>query len=632
GHRTQYGTFNVSMQRVFPNACFLAFTGTPLMKKEKSTAKKFGGYIGLPYTVKDAVEDGAVVPLLYEGRHNLITVDEDPINRYFDKLAEPLSDYGKASLKKKFNTINELNKAEKVVYARAWDISEHYRGFFQTQGDKYKPKAQLVAPSIKTALLYKKYLDDIGMVSSEVIVTQSDQREGTEDGFYNTNEEKKLEDAYFDAMVDKYGDIKRFEKSVITQFKKREHPEILIVVAKLLTGFDAPNNTVLYLCRALKEHTLLQAIARVNRVFPGKDYGYIIDYYGNLENLDNAFSTYSGLTDFEDEDLEGALTNLNEEIKKLPQAHSEVWDIFKTLKDRNLEPTAYEELLAPEDIRNKFYEKLTHFARLLKMALSSVDFVTNTDPKKIEMYKRDAKFFLKLRVDVKRRFNDDLSYKEFEPQIQKLINQHISTEGDILIVTEEVDILNKEAREAEVEKITGKAAQADHIASRTIKAINVKMQEDPVYYKKLADLIKETIEEYYLKRISEAEFLLKAKAFEDKFLHGRSEDAPKELANNDAALAFYNFSKSIYDDSELLKSPFHIEVSLTVDDTVKKHIYINGNKIIDWHTNEDIAGKINIAIGDELYELMKKYELDTDWSKMDSLIEQCLKVAILKYK
>ena len=632
GHRTQYGSFNVSMQRVFPNACFLAFTGTPLMKKERSTANKFGGYIGLPYTVKDAVEDGAVVPLLYEGRHNLITVDEDSINRYFDKLSEPLTDYGKASLKRKFNTVNELNKTEKVIYARAWDISEHYRDFFQTEGDKYKPKGQLVAPSIKTALLYKQFLDEIGIVTSEVIVTQSDQREGTEDGFYNVNEDKEREDAYFDAMIDKHGDLKRFEKSVITQFKKREHPEILIVVAKLLTGFDAPNNTILYLCRSLKEHTLLQAVARVNRVYAGKDYGYIIDYYGNLENLDSALSTYSGLADFDESELEGALTNLNDEVKKLPQAYSELWDIFRILKDKNLEPTAYEELLSPEDVRNKFYEKLSHFARLLKMALSSVEFVNNTPAKKIDKYKKDAKFFLKLRVDVKRRYNDDLSYKEFEPQIQKLINKHISTEGDIMKVTELVNIFDKEEREAEIEKITGKAAQADHIASRTIKAINVKMQEDPVYYKKLADLIKETIEEYYLKRISEAEFLKRAKEHEERFLHGRSDDAPVELVNNDAALAFYNFSKSVYEESELLKTPFHIEVSLAIDNTVKEHIYLNGNKVVEWHKNNDVKGKININLGDALYELLRKYNLDTNWDKIDNLIEECMKVAILKYK
>lgn len=634
GHRTQYGSFSVSMQRVFPNACFVAFTGTPLMKKEKNTANKFGGYIGQAYTVTDAVEDGAVVPLLYEGRHNLITVDEKPINRYFEKLAERknLTDKGKAALKKKFNTINELNKSDKVIYARALDISEHYTDFFQTKGDLYKPKAQLVAPTIKSALLYKKYLDEIGEVSSEVIISQSDSREGVSDGFFNENEDKALEDEYLNAMIDKYGDLKRYEKAVINQFKNRDEPEILIVVAKLLTGFDAPNNTVLYLCRSLKEHTLLQAIARVNRVYPGKDYGYIVDYYGNLENLDEALSTYSGLEGFEEGDLEGALTHVDDEVKKLPQAHSELWDLFGPLKNKNLEVTAYEEHLALEDIRNKFYEKLSTYSRLLKMALTSVEFVTQTEDRKIDKYKTDANFFLKLRVAVTRRYNDDIAYKEFEPQIQKLINNHISTDGEILQITDLVNIFDKEERESEIEKITDPAAKADHIASRTVKAINVKMQEDPVYYKKLAELIKETIAEYHQKRIDEAEYLKKAKAFEDTFLNGRTDGAPEELSNNEVALAFYNFSNSIFEETELVKTKFHIEMSLLIDDTIKSHIYLNGNKVVDWHKNKDISGKINIEIGDHIYDLHEKYDLDKNWDKIDNLIEECLKIAILKYR
>jgi len=632
GHRTQYGSFSVNMQRVFPNACFIAFTGTPLMKKERNTAKKFGGYIGKPYTVIDAIDDGAVVPLLYEGRHNLMTINEKPLNTFFDKISEPLTKYGKAELKRKFNTINELNKADQIIYARAWDISEHYTNFFQTNGDSYKPKAQLVAPSIKSALLYQHYLDEIGMVSSAVVVTRSDEREGTEDSFYHDNEEKEREDAYFNAMEDKYGDLKTYEKNIINQFKKREHPEILIVVAKLLTGFDAPNNTILYLCRSLTEHTLLQAVARVNRVYPGKDYGYIIDYYGNLKNLDSALETYSGLEGFDHGDLEGTLTNIKEEIKKLPQSHAELWDIFKTLKGKHFEATAYEELLAPEDVRNKFYDKLSVFARMLKLALSSVDFVTNTKEDKIKTYKQDAKFFLKLRVDVKRRYNDDVSYKEYESQIQKLINKHLTTDGEILKITDLVDIFNKEEREAEVEKVVGKAAKADHIASRTIKAINVKMQDDPIFYTKFADLIKQTIEAYHQKRIDEAEFLKRAKQFEKDFLEGRRDDAPQQLAENEVALAFYNFSKEIFGDVELLKTPFHIEMSLAIDKVVKDNIYLNGKKIVDWKNNVDITGKINIELSDVIYDLLEKFDLETNWNDIDHLIEECLKVAIHRYQ
>ena len=430
-------------------------------------------------------------------------------------------------------------------------------------------------------------------------------------------------------MIDKYGDLHRFEENSISQFKDDEHPEIIIVVAKLLTGFDAPNNTVLYLCRSLKEHTLLQAIARVNRVHPGKDYGYIIDYYGNLESLDDALSTYSGLNNFDDEDLKGSITNISEEIKKLPQAHGDVWELFKELKDKTVEASAYQEHLSQEDVRHKFYEKLSAFTRLLKMALSSVEFVKNTPEEKIDTYKRDAKEFLKLRQAVKVRFNDELSYKEYEPQIQKLINKHISTEGDILKVTELVNIFDKEEREAEVEKITGTAAQADHIASRTIKAINVKMQEDPIYYKKLADLIKETISEYYQKRISEAEYLKKAKELEEQFFNGRSDNAPEELANNEVALAFYNFSKAIFDNEDLLKTPFHIETSLMIDEVVKTNVYVQGKKIIDWISNDDIIGAINIQVGDKLYELHQKFDVDTDWKKIDELIEEGLKLSLI---
>lgn len=640
GHRTQYGSFAVAMRRVFPAASFVAFTGTPLMKNEK-TKNQFGGYIGLPYTVMDAVADGAVVPLLYEGRHNHITINEDPVNRYFDRVSEPLSDYGKASLKRKFSTVEHLNRADQVVYARAWDISEHYVNFFQTEGDKYKPKAQLVAPRVKTALQYKKYLDEIGQVTSEVVVTRGDQREGHTDGFHEQDEDKEYEDRYFRAMYDKYGDQKRFEESVISQFKNSEHPEILIVVAKLLTGFDAPKNTVLYLCRSLKEHTLLQAIARVNRVYPGKDYGYIVDYYGNLENLDGALETYSALREFDAADLEGALTDVREEIAKLPQAHAEVWDIFKTLTDRTVEATVYAEFLAPRDRRDKFYEKLTAFAKLFKLALSSVEFMEKTPDRKVATYRKDLKFFLKLRVDVKRRYNDELSYREFEPQIQKLIDKHITTVGETLKVTDLVDVFNREERAAELEKLGSDAARADHIASRTSKAISIKLDEDPIYYKKLADLIKEAIAAYHDKRISEAEYLARVSQYEERFHGGRQDEGPAELRGNDTALAFFDFSKEMLggaagategdkSNGESAQS-LHVAVARAVDETVREHVFRDGVRVVDWTKKQDLRDRIKLEAGDRVFDVLKAHRRNADWEVIDRLVAACLGVATRKY-
>lgn len=622
GHRSQYGSFNVKMQKVFPNACFIAFTGTPLLKKEKSTASKFGGIIDV-YSITDAVEDGAVVPLLYEGRHNLIEVNEKPLDNYFDKVSEPLTPYGKAALKRKYSSKNILNKADQVIYARAWDITEHYVDNFQGTGFK----GQLVTPNKATAIKYKEYLDEIGKVSSEIIMSAPDTREGEEDAFDVSDDKVKK---FWNVRMDKYGTQDKYEKSVIGAFKKQDFPEIIIVVDKLLTGFDAPRNIALYLTRQLKEHTLLQAIARVNRVYPGKDYGYIIDYFGNLENLDNAIQTYSGENMFDAEDLAGSWTNIVEEIKKLPQAHSEVWDIFKTIKNKYDEP-AYEELLSDEAIRHQFYEKVSAFARLLKLALSSIDFANNTPEKQIDKYKSDLKFFLALRVSVKRRFSDDIDYKEYEPQVQKLIDKHITTEGEVLRITDLVDIFDKEQREAEVEKLSSKSAKADHIASRTIRAINIKMNEDPIFYKKLSKLIREAIEEYHQQRIDEAEFLKKAKEYEEAFLKGERGNIPNALLGNDTGIAIYNLITDIFKDVLSDKIEVATELALGIDQVIRSVVYQNDQLMVDWQNKPDIEGKIRIAIDDYIFDLKSQYDIDLSFDDIDQTVEEALKVAKIKF-
>ncbi|MCE7053898.1 HsdR family type I site-specific deoxyribonuclease [Algoriphagus sp. AGSA1] len=630
GHRSQYGTFNIKMQKVFPKGCFIAFTGTPLMKKEKSTANRFGGLIDV-YSITDAVEDGAVVPLLYEGRHNLIEVNEKPLDNYFDRVSEPLTPYGKAALKRKFSSKNQLNKAEEIIYARSWDISDHFEQnvqdiFFGT----LKAKGQLVAPNKTTALRYRKFIKEINKVSCEVLISAPDVRENHEDAF---EESEDLILKFWKAMMDKYGSTEKYEKALINSFKKKDHPEIIIVVDKLLTGFDAPNNYVLYLTRQLKEHTLLQAIARVNRLAPGKEYGLIIDYYGNLTNLDTALETYSGAENYDSEDLEGTLTNISEELKKLPQAHSEVWDIFKEVKNK-YDESAYEELLQDEAIRHIFYEKVSAFARLLKLALSSFEFITKTPEQQINKYKQDAKFFLGLRISVKRRYFDDLEYKEFEPQVQKLIDKHITTEGEILRITDLVNIFDKEERDRELEKITSKAAKADHIASRTIKAINVKMNEDPVYYKKLSRLIRDTIDDYHQHRISEAEYLTKAKGYEDQFHNGKQDNVPENLTGNQTGIAIYNLVNELFKGHLKRKeSSQNIAAIMAegIDHVIKSIVFENGKPIIDWITKSDIEGRIKIEIDDYLFDLKAQQDIELPFDLVDELVEEGLKVAKLKY-
>ena len=625
GHRSQYGTFNVKMQKVFPNACFVAFTGTPLMKKEKSTADKFGGLIDV-YSITDAVEDKAVVPLLYEGRHNLIEVNESPLDTFFDKVSEPLTKYGKAALKRKYSAPKQLNKVDQIIYARAWDISDHFADNIQGTGFK----GQLVAPNKTTAIKYREYIKEIGKVSCEVLISAPDMRENYDDAF---EENEDVVQKFYRAMLSKYGKTETYEKSVISAFKKQEQPEIIIVVDKLLTGFDAPNNQVLYITRSLKEHTLLQAIARVNRVAPGKEYGFIIDYFGNLENLDKALNTYSGLNEFDEEELTGTVININKEIEKLPQAHSELWDVFKTIKNK-YDAEAYSELLSDESIRHSFYEKLSAFVRLFKLAMASVEFNDSSNEKTIDKYKKDAKFFLQLRVDVKRRYFDDIDYKEYELQVQKLIDKHITTEGEVLKITELVNIFDKEKREAEVEKVIGKAAKADHIATRTVKAINVKMNEDPIFYKKLSTLIKEAIDDYHQHRIDEAEYLQKAKDYENQFHTGKQHNVPDSLQDKPIAIAYYNLINEVLNDSFIkLSNSRDVEaaIALEIEICIRNVAYEYDTLIIDWQTNSEIEKTLKNNLDDLLFEKQQQYDTQFSFDKIDTLIEEVIKIAKLKY-
>ena len=320
----------------------------------------------------------------------------------------------------------------------------------------------------------------------------------------------------------------------------------------------------------------------------------------------------------------------SDEIKKLPQAHSEVWDIFKTVSNKYDEP-AYEVLLADEEIRHNFYEKVSIFARLLKLALSSYEFETKTPDKIIAKYKKDLKFFLKLRISVKRRYSDEADYASYEPQIQKLIDKHITTEGDMLKITDLVNIFDKEQREAEVEKLTGKAAKADHIASRTIRAINVKVNEDPIYYKNLSALIRETIETYRLERITEAEYLRKVKEFEAEFLSGKRNNVPDELNGNDTGIAIYNLVKEILKTELASKTAIATEIAVEIDVIIRSIVFEDEILIIDWQNKTDIEGKIKIAIDDYIFDLKAKYDLEITFKQIDDLVEQGLNIAKIKF-
>lgn len=627
GHRTQHGTFNIDMQKTLPKACFIAMTGTPLFKKDKSTANKFGGIIDA-YTVDQAVTDKAVVPLLYEGRLALQDVNSSPLDTFFGMVSEPLSDYQKADIKRKFARYDHLNSAEQKMRMIAWDISYHFRNNWQ---GKTPFKGQLVCDKKVNAIKYKEYLDEIGIVSSEVLISSIDEREG-EDSAYEKSTEK--ENQFWKKMMDEHGNAKSYEKNIINRFKNQKEPEIIIVVDKLLTGFDEPKNAVLYLTRNLQGHKLLQAIARVNRLYPDKEFGYIIDYYGVIENLGDALQIYSSFEEFDKEDLAGTLTNINEEVNKLPQKHAEVWDIFKTVANRR-DAEAYQLILKDEAVRVIFYDKLASFAKCLKMALSSIQFHNETDEKTINRYKDDLAMFLKLRLAVVERYSDEVDYKQYEGQIQKLIDTHITTEK-IETITQLVNIFDREKFQEELENTTGKAAKADKIASRTSKHITEKMDEDPAFYKKFSQLLKETIADYEAKRITEAQYLSKVQDIMDNVLTRTDNEVPEALQKKEEAKAFYGISKELLSEKmqdEIVLKEVSVQAALNIDELIRKSVLDHGRPVIDWQNKSNITGKLLIEIGDYLIdEVRDKYNINLSFGEMDKLAEDCIEVAKLHYK
>lgn len=613
-HRSQYGVANAVMQKVLPNACYIGFTGTPLKTAEKNTAAKFGGLIDA-YTIDEAVRDRAVVPLLYEGRHILQEVDQRAIDKWFEVATRTLSPEQRRDLKRRMSSLRQLNKADRKIQLTAWDISEHFR--LNWQGTPFK--GQLATDSKLSALKFKQYLDEFGQVSSEVLISAPDLREGNDE--VETAGAQEVQ-AFWKRMMDRYGSEREYNRALISGFKFGERPEIIIVVDKLLTGFDAPRNTVLYLAKSLKEHGLLQAIARVNRLCEGKDFGYIIDYYGVLGELHEALQSYGALAGYDAEDLQGTLTDVAEEVSRLPQRHSDLWEIFKEIRRRKDEES-YERLLSDEERRDRFYQRLSAYSRTLGIAFSTVKFIDETPIEKLERYKQDLAFFQKLRSSVKQRYAEEIDFKEYEARVRKLIDAHVAS-TEIATITPPVNIFDRERFAAEVEKLQTPASKADTIAHRTKKTIDERMEEDPFFYRRFSKILAEVIEAWREKRISDAEYLRQVIEVMTAVRERRIDDLPVELEGRETARAFYGVVNEILD--RLMEGSAEAKQT-AADAALEIDRIIETNKVVDWANNLDAQNEMRNRIDDYLYSLKEQRGLNLNFDDMDRIIDQSLSIA-----
>lgn len=624
-HRSQNvkddDSMHARMRRVFPRGCYIGFTGTPLLKAERSTFDRFGGLIH-SYKIDEAVADKAVVPLLYEGRHVDMSVDESALDRWFEHAVKGLSPEQTADLKKRMARGREVRGAEPWLREVALDVSEDYARNWQ-----HTPyKAQLVAPSKRAAVILHRLLEEFGQVTSEIVISDDDER----DGATGVNAESDdIVRVHLAGIKLNHGSLKTYETGVIRRFKGPGSPEIIIVVDKLLTGFDAPRNRILYLARPLREHGLLQAIARVNRLFETdeetKEDGRIIDYAGILGELDEALTTYSAFEGYDEGDVSRALVSIREQTETLPDKHAALLDLFKGIANAT-DQEAFERHLADPVIRHDFYDRLRAYAKALATAFSSEGFIKDTSERQIGNYKADLKRFENLRRAVAHRYADTMSAKdmrEHEARIRKLLDRHIDADGVVEIVPP-VNIFDETAFKSAVEEATGSTASvADAIASATARTITERMDEDPVFYKRFSALVAEAIEEFRAGRLAEAEYLTRVRDIRDQVVRqGQSDDVPEAVRGDDLATAVWRVAAEVLATvSE--DAAISTEVGAAFAAIVRKH------RRVGWQHDPDVENSIRNEMDDYLYDEIKGrrglYGLEID--AMDQLIDRAIAIA-----
>lgn len=618
-HRSNYGLMATRMRSVFPNACYIGFTGTPLMKSEKNTMARFGRLIH-KYTIRDGVEDGAIVPLIYEGRFVEQKVDEENIDLWFKQTTRRLTEAQREDLRRKWSSIRRLTSTDARIKRIALDISEHFIEGYKDTGFK----AMLATNYKRDAIRYLQCFEQFGDLNCAVVISPPDMREGVDDVDEGADD---LVVSFWNKMMQQYGDADRYEEAIKNRFCDGEI-DILIVCSKLLTGFDAPLCQVLYIDKELKEHGLLQAIARTNRLHEGKDYGLIVDYRGLIEKLDTAMDMYSGagLENFDGGDLKGVVVDVMAAVGNLRSAYTQLVELFAPVGSIS-DAEAVEVFLADDKMRQDFYTLLCAFGRALHLVLNAEQAYNALSKEERQKYQDTFIFFSKVRRSVKLQYCDAIDNAEYEPLMQNLLDTHLSVAG-LKKITSPIDILNKDDFEKELEELGSLRSKADAIASRMTRSISEKRDENPAYYDSFSKRIRDALALYKEKVISEAEYLAKMRTIMGDYHAGRSTVSyPERIKNNVHAQAFFGVLTALFDEveDERITPDFVAEVSEEITKIVASHSQV------DWTNNKTIHDRISQDIDDLFYKYEKEHGLKLSFDLIDKIIDNVKTVALRRF-
>lgn len=629
-HRTQSGKMHTAMKALLPEAMFIGFTGTPLLKADKATSiETFGSFIHT-YKFDEAVADGVVLDLRYEARNiDQQLTSSEQVDKWFEVKTKGMTDLSKAELKKRWGTMQKVvssePRAKQIVNDILLDMETKPR-LMDGRGN-----AMLVGSSIYQACKFYELFCNAGFAGKCAIVTsyvpnagdiaKEDAGEGKTEKIRQYDTYRRMLADYFDEPADKaIVRVEEFERDVKRQFV--ENPgqmRLLIVVDKLLTGFDAPSATYLYIDKKMRDHGLFQAICRVNRLDgDDKDYGYIVDYQDLFNSLESAITDYtSGALDgYEKKDIEGLLSDrvdkaradLDESLERIRALVEPVAPPKDTLRYQQyfcaLEGGNAEQLKANEPKRVELYKAVAAVTRAYANLANDMTTAGYTAAE-AEQIKKEIAHYVDVRAEVKLGAGEDVDFKQYEAGMRFLLDTYIQAGASEFVSDFEdtglIDLIVKLGAGA-IDKLPAgikkdPEAVAETITNNMRKVIIDEHAMNPKYYDKMSALLDAIIEQRRQQAIDYQEYLAKLLNAAKKLGAKESDTKYPNWADNGARRALIDFG---WPDPAM---PIRVDTAIL---TSKPHDWV-GNAMKEKVVKRAISRTLPDGFDrlDELFELVK---------------------------
>ena len=604
-HRTNSGKLHKAVRTIMPKATIIGFTGTPLLKKDKQTSREvFGDYIHT-YKFDEGVKDGVVLDLRYEARdvdQNL--TNKDRVDMWFERKTEGLTEHAKNKLKSSWASLNKLFSAKQRLEMIAGDIIFDMGTKPRLECDR--GTAMLVAGDILQACRYWEIFQGAGFKKCAVVTSFEPNAASVRTATSNLNEESESEykKAIYERMLEGKT-TEEYESEVKRKFKEEpSNMKLLIVVDKLLTGFDAPSATYLYIDKSMRDHDLFQAICRVNRPDgEDKDYGYIVDYKDLFQNVQLAITDYTSgaFNEYDTEDVEGLIKDRYQEAyAEMIGARESLRDLFNNIEDKSVDTKVIEYFcgtIEDEDTyvgRREIFYSLTSsytrsFANCCDKLVSDFDFTEND----VHMLRREITNYNKVKDMVKLASNDYIDLKPYESDMRYILDTYIKAENSTVISKLDnmslVELLLNSDTKSSISQIVDDLpgdddAKAEIIENNISQEIIKKKSSNEIYYGKLSRMLEEVITQRKIGVLTYEEYLEEILKIAKAALHPEdSGNYPEDIKNSEAKRAIYDFLGK--EDSKLT-SDIDAAIRLATEP--------------DWMGNRQKQGRIQRSIFDSL--------------------------------